>query len=62
MSMRTTNAPDRQAHRSSVHQAISPLVKVQDTVDELGNHRWTFSQTIADVNPSDWGGILLEQH
>jgi uncharacterized glyoxalase superfamily protein PhnB len=23
-------------------------------------HRWTFSETIADVDPADWGGILKE--
>jgi uncharacterized glyoxalase superfamily protein PhnB len=23
-------------------------------------HRWTFSQTLADVDPGDWGGILRE--
>src|SRR6185437_3110743 len=23
---------------------------------DLGGHRWTFSQSIADVNPADWGG------
>lgn len=28
-------------------------------VDPSG-HRWEFSQSIADVNPSDWGGELLE--
>jgi len=38
-----------------------PYGERQYTVDDLGNHRWTFSQTIADVDPRDWGGILLEQ-
>lgn len=23
-----------------------------------GGHRWNFSQSIADVNPADWGGVL----
>jgi uncharacterized glyoxalase superfamily protein PhnB len=23
-------------------------------------HRWTFSETLADVDPADWGGILKE--
>jgi len=23
---------------------------------DLGGHQWTFSQSIADVNPADWGG------
>jgi len=25
-----------------------------------GGHRWTFSQSIADVDPADWGGTLKE--
>jgi uncharacterized glyoxalase superfamily protein PhnB len=28
-------------------------------VDPWGHH-WTFSQTLADVDPADWGGILKE--
>jgi uncharacterized glyoxalase superfamily protein PhnB len=24
-----------------------------------GGHRWTFSQTVADVDPADWGGSLV---
>src|SRR5690242_16207445 len=28
-------------------------------VDPWG-HRWTFSQTLADVDPADWGGILRD--
>ena len=24
-----------------------------------GGHRWTFSQTVADVDPADWGGTLV---
>jgi hypothetical protein len=26
----------------------------------IGNHRWTFSQTIADVDPATWAGILVQ--
>jgi uncharacterized glyoxalase superfamily protein PhnB len=25
---------------------------------DLGGHRWTFSQTVRDVDPADWGGVL----
>ena len=25
---------------------------------DLAGHQWTFSQTLADVNPADWGGEL----
>jgi hypothetical protein len=24
-------------------------------VEDLAGHRWTFSETIADVAPEDWG-------
>lgn len=37
-----------------------PFGERQCTVKDIGGHRWTFSQTIADVNPSTWGGILFE--
>jgi uncharacterized glyoxalase superfamily protein PhnB len=32
----------------------------QDTVEDLAGHVWTFSQSIADVNPEDWGGTVGE--
>ena len=28
----------------------------QYTVEDLGGHHWTFSESIADVAPEDWGG------
>ena len=37
-----------------------PYGERQYTVEDLGGHRWTFSQTIADVDPKTWGGILFE--
>lgn len=33
-----------------------PYGERQCTVEDLAGHRWTFSQTIADVAPEDWGG------
>ena len=33
-----------------------PYGERQYEVEDLGGHRWTFSQTIADVAPEDWGG------
>jgi uncharacterized glyoxalase superfamily protein PhnB len=27
---------------------------------DLAGHRWTFSQTLADVAPADWGGTFLD--
>ena len=37
-----------------------PYGERQFGVEDLGGHRWTFSQTIADVYPESWGGTLLE--
>jgi uncharacterized glyoxalase superfamily protein PhnB len=33
-----------------------PYGERQYTVEDIGGHRWTFSQTIADVAPEQWGG------
>jgi uncharacterized glyoxalase superfamily protein PhnB len=30
----------------------------QYTVADVGGHRWTFSQSVADVDPAAWGGEL----
>jgi len=32
----------------------------QYTAADLAGHQWTFSQTLADVDPATWGGILRE--
>jgi uncharacterized glyoxalase superfamily protein PhnB len=34
-----------------------PYGERQYEVEDLGGHRWTFSQTIADVAPEEWGGV-----
>ena len=34
-----------------------PYGERQYTVEDLGGHRWTFSETIADVAPEDWGAV-----
>jgi uncharacterized glyoxalase superfamily protein PhnB len=33
-----------------------PYGERQYNAEDLAGHRWTFSQTIADVAPEDWGG------
>jgi uncharacterized glyoxalase superfamily protein PhnB len=33
-----------------------PYGERQYTAEDLAGHRWTFSQTIADVAPEAWGG------
>jgi uncharacterized glyoxalase superfamily protein PhnB len=34
-----------------------PYGERQYTAEDLGGHHWTFSQTIADVAPEEWGGV-----
>jgi uncharacterized glyoxalase superfamily protein PhnB len=36
-----------------------PYGERQYTAEDPGGHRWTFSQSIADVDPADWGGELV---
>ncbi len=38
-----------------------PYGERQYSAVDPGGHVWTFSQTIADVEPSSWGGTLLVQ-
>ncbi len=61
--------PDVDAHHEHAKEAgaliISPpsdypYGERQYTADDLGGHRWTFSQTIADVDPETWGGTLID--
>ncbi len=33
-----------------------PYGERQYTAEDLAGHRWTFSQSIADVAPEEWGG------
>ena len=33
-----------------------PFGERQYTVEDLGGHRWTFTQSVADVPPEQWGG------
>jgi len=35
-----------------------PFGERQYTAEDFGGHVWTFSQTIDDVDPASWGGIL----
>jgi uncharacterized glyoxalase superfamily protein PhnB len=36
-----------------------PYGERQYTVEDLVGRSWTFSQSIADVDPADWGGTLV---
>lgn len=37
-----------------------PFGERQYTVEDLGGHVWTFTQSIADVPPEEWGGQLVD--
>jgi uncharacterized glyoxalase superfamily protein PhnB len=37
-----------------------PYGERQYTAEDPGGHRWTFSESIADVDPADWGGTLID--
>jgi uncharacterized glyoxalase superfamily protein PhnB len=37
-----------------------PYGERQYTARDPGGHRWTFSESIADVDPADWGGDAIE--
>lgn len=40
--------------------ADHPFGERQCVLEDIGGHRWTFSQSIADVDPRSWGGVLFE--
>jgi uncharacterized glyoxalase superfamily protein PhnB len=40
--------------------ADMPFGERQYTAEDLGGHRWTFSQSIADVAPEEWGATPAE--
>jgi uncharacterized glyoxalase superfamily protein PhnB len=38
-----------------------PFGERQYGARDPGGHRWTFSQSVADIDPATWGGQLLTQ-
>jgi uncharacterized glyoxalase superfamily protein PhnB len=38
-----------------------PYGERQFTVQDLGDHVWTFTQTVFDSDPASWGGVLLSR-
>lgn len=36
-----------------------PYGERQYSLEDIGGHCWTFSQSIADVDPAQWGGELV---
>ena len=37
-----------------------PYGERQYTAEDPAGHQWTFSETLRDVAPEEWGGILVE--
>jgi uncharacterized glyoxalase superfamily protein PhnB len=37
-----------------------PYGERQYSADDIGGHRWTFSQAIADVDPASWGTTSID--
>ena len=46
--------------RIVVPPADHPYGERQYTAEDPAGHRWTFSQTVADIDPASWGGVLVE--
>lgn len=40
--------------------ATFPYGERQYTAVDPGGHRWTFSQSVADIDPASWGGVLID--
>jgi uncharacterized glyoxalase superfamily protein PhnB len=60
---------DARAHFTRVQAAGARILQAptdfpygerQYTAEDPGGHIWTFSQSIRDVDPTTWGGLLLE--
>lgn len=59
---------DAHARRAAEHGATitmppgdQPFGERQYSAVDFAGHRWTFSQTIADVDPATWGGELIDR-
>jgi uncharacterized glyoxalase superfamily protein PhnB len=59
--------PDADAHHAQAEAAGAkilseptdwPYGERQYSAQDLGGHRWTFSESISDVDPGEWGGTL----
>jgi uncharacterized glyoxalase superfamily protein PhnB len=60
---------DAEAHRAQAEAGGAkilseptdwPYGERQYSAEDPGGHHWTFSQSIADVDPADWGGTLKD--
>jgi len=55
---------DAQCNRAKEHGAritqepvTHPYGERQYNADDLAGHSWTFSESVADMHPEDWGGM-----
>ena len=39
-----------------------PYGERQYTVEDIAGRTWTFSQSIADIDPREWGGVVPHNH
>ena len=46
------------SNRSIPETTVIPELERQYNVRDPGGHRWTFSETVDDVDPATWGGML----
>jgi uncharacterized glyoxalase superfamily protein PhnB len=60
---------DADAHRAQAEAAGAtilseptdwPYGERQYSAQDPGGHRWTFSESISDVDPAEWGGTLKD--
>lgn len=52
-----------QAHGARIVEQPTdyPFGERQYTAEDPAGHQWTFSQTLADVAPEEWGGISFSE-
>ena len=50
------------AHGATIHMEPADFEygERQYAAEDLAGHRWTFSETLADTAPEEWGGVLVE--
>jgi uncharacterized glyoxalase superfamily protein PhnB len=65
MLVRVEDAASHHDHAASAGAKILdeptdyPYGERQYNAEDLGGHRWTFTQSIADVDPESWGGTAI---
>ena len=58
---RTASSARAQGARILEEPTEFPFGERQYTAQDPGGHQWTFSQTLADVAPEEWGGIAVSE-